>query len=82
MIRFDGGGGGENTLIQSVNEALRRATFCDAIVDFAADPMFNRTRGPYPEPTFAGDKVHLSQEGQRRMAEMALPVFRRMLGDE
>ena len=81
VIRFDGGDGRENGLIQSVNETLRHATFCDAIVDFAAEPMFNRRLGPYPQPPFAQDRIHLDQGGQQRMAEMALPVFASLLKD-
>jgi lysophospholipase L1-like esterase len=79
VIRFDGGDGRQNALIQAVNAALRQADFCDALVDFAAEPMFDRAQGPYPRPVFAEDRVHLSGEGQRWMARMALPVFRTLL---
>lgn len=80
VIRFDGDGA-MNAVIRAVNDVLRRegASFSDAMVDFAAEPDFDRPLGPYPQPPFADDKVHLDQEGQRRMAAMAAPVFARLL---
>ena len=80
VIRFDGDGA-LNAVIGAVNAQLRRdgPQFCDAMIDFASEPEFNRPLGPYEQPPFAPDLVHLDGEGQRRMATMAAPVFRRLL---
>ena len=80
VIRFDGNGA-LNAVIGAVNATLRRdgPQLFDALVDFASEPEFNRPLGPYPQPPFAPDQVHLDEEGQRRMAAMAAPVFARLL---
>ena len=72
---------GLNATIRAVNATLRSegGTFCDALVDFAAEPMFDRADGPYPRPPFAEDLIHLDAEGQRMMAAMARPVFAALL---
>ena len=81
VIRLDPGGGDLNGTIRHVNATLRVTgpSFCDALIDFAAEPLFDRPDGPYPRPPFADDQVHLDAEGQRMMATMAEPTFAALL---
>lgn len=81
VIRLDREGAGLNRIVQAVNTTLRDdpGQMLDRIVDFTVREQFNRPDGPYEQPPFSGDRVHLDDEGQRIMAEMALPVFLELL---
>jgi len=69
-----------NSTLMVVNAALRAPLdSCDAVIDWASEPAFNRPAGPYPPPLFASDRIHLTAQGQALQARMAAAVIAGLL---